>query len=93
MPETGTRYYRKLAKYRTVNITWKHLSAEEAWAGLNDARQFEGVTGELLYAFTKTRTDQNYYANTFMCQFEALDPITYPYALHYQGSANLREIL
>jgi len=93
VPETGTRYYRKLAKYRTVALNWKHLDETEAWAGLNDAKQFEGTTGEMLYAFTKTRTDSNYYATTFMCQFESLDPLTHPYVLHYAGSANLREIL
>lgn len=93
VPESGTRYYRKLAKWRTVTITWKDLTVEEAWAGLNDARQFEGTTGEMLYAFTKARTDQNYFATTFMCQFETLDPITMPYTLHYAGTAALREIL
>jgi len=93
VPESGTRYYRKLAKRRTVSINWKHLDETEAWAGLNDAKQFEGTTGEMLYAFTKARGDANYYAATFMAQFESLDPITHPYTLHFEGSANLREIL
>lgn len=93
VPESGTRYYRKLAKRRTVSIKWTDMTVEEAWNGLNDAKQFEGTTGEMLYAFTKQRTDQNYYATTFMCQFAQLDPITMPYSIYYEGAMNLREIL
>ena len=99
VPETGTRYYRKLKKYRTTRISWKHLTLQEAWHGLNDAQRFEGTTGEMLFAATKDRTDENFFALCYLCQFESNDLLSLAYfdtssgSYAFQGSVNLREIL
>ena len=93
VPGTGTEFFYNHAKKRTVTLAWKHLSLSDAFSGVYDAYRSQGVSGEVLYAFSKNVQDQNYYARTFLARFASLDPIGMPYLNAFSASINLQEIL
>jgi hypothetical protein len=97
----NTKYGFLKPKMRTVSCVLKHLSKEEAFSGFYDCQREVGLTGELLYAFSKPEyignlnmtKDKNFYAQTFLCNFSSLSPIELPYVNGYQTALQLEEIV
>ena len=97
----NTKYFYVKPKMRTVSGVLKHLSKEEAFSGFYDAQREVGLSGELLYAFSKPEysgninmtTDKNFYARTFLCNFSELSPIDMPYVNGYATALKLEEII
>ncbi len=101
----GTKYFYVQPKMRTLDILLKNLNQTEALSGFYDAQREVGVSGELLYAFSKPEyissanininmtTDKNFYARTFMANFAQLDPVTTAYFDGYSTAIKLEEII
>lgn len=97
----NTKYYYLKPKMRTLSCTLKHLSQEEAFSGFFDAQREVGLSGELLYSYSKPEyigginmtVDKNFYARTFLCNFSELSPIENPYVNGFQTSLKLEEIV
>jgi len=99
----NTKYFNIKQKLRTINCTLGHLSKEEAFSGFYDAQRECGISGELIYAFSKPEYlntisninmtfDRNFYARTFICNFSGLSPIDMPYVNGYCTVLQLEEI-
>ncbi len=93
VPSAGTEYFYEHAKKRTVSLSWEHLSLSDAFSGVYDAYRSQGVSREVLYAYSKNPLDANFYARMFLGRFSSLDPIGMPYFNAYSASINLQEIL
>jgi hypothetical protein len=93
IPGAGTEYFYKHAKKRTVTVSWKHLGISDALSGIYDAYRNQGISGEVLYVYSKNAIDRNYYARTFLARFANLDQIGMPYLDAYSATINLQEIL
>ena len=98
----NTKYFYVKPKMRTISCIFKHLSKEEAFSGFYDAQREVGLSGELLYAYSKPEydgtninmtRDKNFYARTFLCNFSELNPIEMPYVNGYQTAIKLEEIV
>lgn len=97
----NTKYYYIKPKMRTLSCVLKHLDKEEAFSGFYDAQREVGLSGELLYSYSKPEyigninitVDKNFYARTFLCNFSELSPIDNPYFNGFQTSLKLEEIV
>ena len=97
----NTKYYYIKPKMRTLSCVLKHLDKEEAFSGFYDAQREVGLSGELLYSYSKPEyigninitVDKNFYARTFLCNFSELNPIDNPYFNGFQTSLKLEEIV
>jgi len=97
----NTKYYYIKPKMRTLSCVLKHLDKDEAFSGFYDAQREVGLSGELLYAYSKPEyigsinitVDKNFYARTFLCNFSELSPIDNPYFNGFQTSLKLEEIV
>lgn len=89
----GTEYFYPHAKKRTVTLTWGDLSLSDAFSGVYDAFRSQGVSGEVLYAYSKNVLDQNFYARTFLARMTQPPAIGMPYFNAYDTSVYLQEIL
>lgn len=97
----NTKYYYIKPKMRTLACTLKHLTQEEAFSGFYDAQREVGLSGELLYSYSKPdyigninmTVDKNFYARTFLCNFSELSPIENPFVNGFQTSLKLEEIV
>jgi hypothetical protein len=86
---------------RTLSCILKHLDKDEAFSGFYDAQREVGLSGELLYSYSKPEyigninitVDKNFYARTFLCNFSELSPIDNPYFNGFQTSLKLEEIV
>lgn len=99
----NTKYFNVKQKLRTLSCTLKHLNKEEAFSGFYDAQRECGISGEMIYAFSKPEymsvapninmtVDKNFYARTFICNFSDLSPIDMPYVNGYSTVLKLEEI-
>ncbi len=93
VPTAGTEYFYGHPKKRTVMLTWQDLSLSDAFSGVYDAYRSQGVSQEVLYAYSKNALDPNHYARRFLGRFSSLDPIGMPYFNAYSASLNIQEIL
>jgi hypothetical protein len=97
----NTKYYYIKPKMRTLSCVLKHLDKDEAFSGFYDAQREVGLSGELLYAYSKPEyigsinitVDKNFYARTFLCNFSELSPIENPYFNGFQTALKLEEIV
>ena len=97
----NTKYYYIKPKMRTLSCILKHLDKDEAFSGFYDAQREVGLSGELLYSYSKPEyigninitVDKNFYARTFLCNFSELSPIDNPYFNGFQTSLKLEEIV
>jgi hypothetical protein len=97
----NTKYYYIKPKMRTLSCVLKHLDKDEAFSGFYDAQREVGLSGELLYAYSKPEyigsinitVDKNFYARTFLCNFSELSPIDNPYFNGFQTALKLEEIV
>lgn len=97
----NTKYPYKRPKMRTISAVLKHLNKQEAFSGFYDAQREVGLSGELLYAFSKPEyigninmtKDKNFYAQTFLCNFSELNPIDFAYVNGFSTALKLEEIV
>lgn len=89
----GTEYFYEHPKKRTVALTWGDLSLSDAFSGVYDAFRSQGVSREVLYAYSKNPLDQNFYARTFLARITQPPAIGMPYFSAYDASLYLQEIL
>lgn len=100
---TGAKYFFQHKKQRTVNYTISTLDIDEAFGAVYDAWRSQGISGEILHAYSKTPGLYSY-ARTFLANFASLDKIgfvsrnalrynsTDPANLH-SATINLEEII
>lgn len=103
----NTKYHYIRPKMRTLSCTLKHLDKDEAFGGFYDAQREVGLTGEMLYAFSKPEyvgsvnndgginmtTDKSFYQRSFLCNFSDLSPVDMPYVNGYATALKLEEIV
>jgi hypothetical protein len=97
----NTKYFYIKPKMRTVSCIFKHLDKDEAYLGFYDAQREVGISGELLYAYSKPEYigninmtyDKAFYARNFLCNFSELNPIDNPYINGYATTIKLEEIV
>ena len=101
----NTKYYYIKPRMRVVSANFKHLTKAEAYSDFLDAQRQLGISGELLFIFSKpeyvkdsvTNTnitkDPNHYANTFLCNFSELNPLQVAYLNGYSTALKLEEIV
>lgn len=101
----NTKYFYVKPKMRTLDVLIKHLDQAEALSGFYDAQREVGLSGEVLYAFSKPEyiananininmtTDKNFYARTFLANFSELNPVTMAYFNGYSTALKLEEII
>lgn len=97
----NTKYFEVKPKMRTLDCRLKYLDKSEAFSGFYDAQREVGLTGELLYTFSKPdyigdinmSSDKNFYARTFLCNFSELSPISMPFVNGYGTAIKLEEIV
>ena len=97
----NTKYFYIKPKMRTLSCVLKHLSQSESFSGFYDAQREVGLSGELLYTYSKPdyigdinmTYDKNFYARNFLCNFSELSPIDNPYVNGFQTSLKLEEII
>ncbi len=97
----NTKYFYLKPKMRVVNFTLKHLNHTEALSGFLDAQRELGLSGELLFTLSKPDyvgninmpADKNTYANTFLCNFAELNPLTNVYVGGWSNTLKLEEIV
>lgn len=103
----ATKYFYEQPKMRTLDVLLKHLSQSEALSGFYDAQREVGLSGEVLYAFSKPEyivddagtinqnmtKDENFYAMTFLANFVELSPITRGYYEGFSTALKLEEII
>ncbi len=103
----NTKYFYIKPRMRNVSASFKHLTKAEALSGFLDAQRELGIFGELLFTFSRPEyikshdelvninmtTDKNHYANTFLCNFAELNPITMAYINGYSTAIKLEEIV
>lgn len=102
-----TKYHFVRPKMRTLSCVLKHLDKDEAFGGFYDAQREVGLTGEMLYAFSKPEykgsvngdgginmtTDKSFYQRSFLCNFSDLSPVDMPYVNGYATALKLEEIV
>jgi hypothetical protein len=97
----NTKYFYVKPKMRTVSLVLKSLSQEEAFSGFLDAQREVGLSGELLYTYSKPEyigdinmtVDKNFFARTMLCNFSELSPIDNPFVGRFQTALKLEEIV
>ena len=97
----NTKYFYVKPKMRTLSCVFKSLSQAEAFSGFYDAQREVGLSGELLYTYSKPEyigdinmtVDKNFYARTFLCNFSELSPIDNPFVGRFQTALKLEEII
>jgi hypothetical protein len=97
----NTKYFYVKPKMRTLSCVFKSLSQAEAFSGFYDAQREVGLSGELLYTYSKPEyigdinmtVDKNFYARTFLCNFSELSPIDNPFVGRFQTALKLEEIV
>jgi hypothetical protein len=97
----NTKYFYVKPKMRTLSCVFKSLSQDEAFSGFYDAQREVGLSGELLYTYSKPdyigdinmTVDKNFYARTFLCNFSELSPIDNPFVGRFQTALKLEEIV
>jgi hypothetical protein len=97
----NTKYFYVKPKMRTLSCVFKSLSQSEAFSGFYDAQREVGLSGELLYTYSKPEyigdinmtVDKNFYARTFLCNFSELSPIDNPFVGRFQTALKLEEIV
>jgi hypothetical protein len=101
----NTKYFYIKPKMRTLSCVLKHLNQAEAFSGFYDAQREVGLSGEMLYAFSKPEyikdgttninmtVDKNFYARAFLCNFSELSPIDMAYANGFRTALKLEEII
>jgi hypothetical protein len=86
---------------RTLACILKHITQDEAFSGFYDAQREVGLSGEMLYSYSKPdyigsinmTVDKNFYARTFLCNFSELSPIENPFVNGFQTALKLEEIV
>jgi hypothetical protein len=97
----NTKYFYVKPKMRTLSCVFKSLSQSEAFSGFYDAQREVGLSGELLYTYSKPEyigdinmtVDKNFYARTFLCNFSELSPVDNPFVGRFQTALKLEEIV
>ena len=97
----NTKYFNVKPKMRVVNFTLKHLSTAEALSGFLDMQRELGLSGELLFTFSKPEyigninmtKDKNHYANTFLCNPAELNPLNCVYVNGWANASKFEEIV
>lgn len=97
----NTKYYYIKPKMRTLACILKHITQDEAFSGFYDAQREVGLSGEMLYSYSKPdyigsinmTVDKNFYARTFLCNFSELSPIENPFVNGFQTALKLEEIV
>ena len=101
----NTKYFYIKPRMRVVSANFKHLNKLEAYHDFLDAQRSLGISGELLFTFSKPEyftdgvtnsnitKDINHYANTFLCNFPELNPLEMPYVNGYSAAIKLEEIV
>lgn len=101
----NTKYFYVKPKMRTMDVLLKHLDQSEALSGFYDAQREVGLSGEVLYAYSKPEyianatininmtKDKNFYARTFLANFSELNPVTMAYFNGYSTAIKLEETI
>lgn len=88
----GTEYFYQKRKRRTVNFSLNHMTLDEAFGAAYDSFRAQGISGEILHAFSKVPTTYSY-ARTFLSRYSAMDSIGFPYINAYEVNFQLREVV
>lgn len=100
-----TEYYNFKPRMRVVSSNFKHLTKPEALSGFLDAQRELGISGELMFAFSKPEyivgtnsninmtKDANHYLHTFLGHFTSLNKVTHAYYGGYENNIEIKEIV
>ncbi|MGB4498881.1 MAG: hypothetical protein WBI40_09285 [Methylococcaceae bacterium] len=97
----NTMYGFKKPKMRTISAVLSHLDKLEAFGGLYDAKREVGLTGLMLYTFSKPEyigglnmtRDKHFYAQTMIVRFSALGKVDFVYVNGFKVDLQLQEVV
>lgn len=89
----GRRHVQELSRWREATFRLSGMTPGQAMGALSEMQRRLGMSGELLFIYDPEDEFQALWLRSFLCNFEDLSPIEYPWVDANQSAIKLVEVL